>query len=114
MGGFDEFDLTGQSDTSWLGKAISSPPDQPWSDGVYRRDFQNGVALVNPRGNGAVTITVESGFTRINGNQDRAVNNGQPAERINLADGDGIVLIRDSGVLPVPDAPPKPPILEVS
>ena len=111
---FDEFDLAGRSDTSWLGKAISSPPDQPWRNGVYRRDFQNGIALVNPRGNGAVTITVEPGFTRINGNQDRAVNNGQPAGNINFADGDGIVLVRDSGVLPAPDAPPKPPTLEVS
>jgi hypothetical protein len=109
---FDEFDLAGKADTGWLGKAISTPPVIPWSKGVYRRDFENGVALVNPRGNGTVTITVESGFTRISGNQDRAVNNGKKAGNITLADGDGIVLIRDSGVIAPPDARPKAPFLK--
>lgn len=33
-----------------LGKAITAPPDAPWRDGVWRRDFERGVALVNPTG----------------------------------------------------------------
>lgn len=109
---FDEFDLAGQSDTSWLGQAVSAPPEQPWRNGVYRRNFMNGMALVNPRGNGEVTIEVEAGFFRIDGNQDSRVNNGQPASSITLADGDGILLVRDPDSRPFPYAQPKPPVLE--
>jgi len=109
---FDEFDLNGKADTGWLGKAISAPPSNAWSKGVFRRDFENGVALVNPRGNGSTTITIEAGFTRISGSQDRAVNSGKTAGKITLPDGDGIVLIRDSGVKAAEDTRPKAPVLK--
>ena len=94
---FDEYDLAGKSDTRWMGRAISSPPNKPWKSGVYRRDFENAVALVNPKQNGTVTVTVESGLRRISGTQDRSVNNGKPAGSITLKGGDGIVLVRESG-----------------
>jgi hypothetical protein len=91
---FDEFDLTGQADTSWLGRAVSAPPEAPWQEGVYRRDFEHGVALVNPEGNGRRTVQLEAGLRRINGAQDPVVNNGQPAGLVTLEDADGLILIR--------------------
>ena len=50
---FKEYDIA-------LGKATSPPPDAPWRDGVWRRDFERGVALVNPTGS-AKTVALESG-----------------------------------------------------
>src|SRR5262249_5459017 len=38
-----------------LGSATSSPPTVAWQSGVYRRNFQNGIILVNPKGNGVRT-----------------------------------------------------------
>lgn len=58
-----------------LGKATSPPPRAPWRDGVWRRDFERGVALVNPAG-WAKTVELE------------------PGRRLSLAAKDGIVLAR--------------------
>jgi len=91
---FDEFDLAGTATTSWLGLAVDKPPTGAWKSGVWRRNFEGGTALVNPVGNGEVTVTIQKGFRRIAGRQDPVVNNGQPASRITLQDGDGIVLVR--------------------
>ena len=107
---FDEFDLAGTAGTDWLGRAVSPPQEGPWKSGVWRRDFEGGIALVNPQGNGVQTITVESGFRRIAGKQETRVNNGQRASSITLQDGDGIILVREGSV----KAPvrPKPPVLQ--
>jgi hypothetical protein len=58
-----------------LGRAVSPPPDAPWRDGVWRRDFERGVALVNPTGS-AKTLELRPGL------------------RVRLAAKDGIVLAR--------------------
>lgn len=108
---FDEFDLAGTADTSWLGRSVSAPPAQAWQKGVFRRDFENGIALVNPRGNGKVTVSLENGFRRISGQQDPTVNNGQAVSVVTLKDGDGIVLVREIAF--VPKLPPKSPTLQV-
>jgi hypothetical protein len=78
-----------------LGVAVEKPPISPWKDGVYRRRFQNGMALVNPRGNGNQTITIEPGYKRFLGKQDRVVNNGNPVTSITLKDRDGILFVKD-------------------
>ena len=44
-----------------LGKAASPPPEAPWRNGVWRRDFERGVALVNPAAS-AKSVTLESGL----------------------------------------------------
>jgi hypothetical protein len=108
---YDEYDLAGTAGTDWLGRAISEPPTSPWSKGVYRRDFENGIALVNPKGNGTRTVTVEPGFVRITGTQDPAVNNGEPARDITLPERDGILLVRENKVS-MQDKP-KPPVLSL-
>ena len=89
---FDEYDLAGTANTKWLGTAVDGPPTSPWQNGVYRRRFQNGMALVNPRGNGNRTVTIEPGYRRFLGNQARTINNGNPATSITLQDRDGILL----------------------
>jgi len=73
------------------------------SMGVWAREFEGGIAIVNPRGNGSVTITVGASGTdlnntawkRISGTQDSAVNSGADVtSNITLADRDAIILLR--------------------
>jgi hypothetical protein len=98
---FDEYNVN-------LGAETSSPATSPWQKGVYRRDFQNGIALVNPKGNGTQTVQLETSYKRIAGTQDPAVNSGQVTNTVTLNDRDGIILLRlQAGAAPsaVPMAP---------
>ena len=91
---FEEYDLAGSNTTSWLGNAIDPPQTKAGPDGVYRRRFQNGMALANPRNNGPRTVTVP-GYCRFKGKtQAPMVNNGNPATSFTLLDRDGILLVK--------------------
>lgn len=90
---FDEYDLAGTGSTHWLGQAVDPPQTTPWQRGVYRRRFEHGIALVNPKGNGTQTVTLPAGYRRFKGNQAPGVNNGQPVTSLRLADRDGILLL---------------------
>lgn len=103
---FDEFDAN-------LGAATSAPPPVPsgaWQQGVYRRDFENGIVLVNPKGNGAKTVTLETEYlklsstgsstnTKVHYVHDTTVNNGATVTSVTLQDRDGIVLLRKTHTL---------------
>jgi hypothetical protein len=108
---FDEFDRAGQDTTKWMGRPSQGMPAAPWKNGVWRRDFENAVVLVNPRGNGSRTVNVDAGLRRLKGEQDPLVNNGQRASSITLADGDGIVLVKESYLNGSPR--PRPPGLSL-
>jgi len=86
---FDEYDAK-------LGKALSSPPTSAWSKGVYRRDFENGIALVNPRGNGAVDVQLETSYRLVAGRQAPSVNTGATVTSVRLSDRDGLILMRST------------------
>jgi hypothetical protein len=88
-----------------LGAATSAPPTAAWSNGVYRRDFANGIALVNPKGNGVRTVTLETDFKRIQGTQVPGVNSGQTVRTLTLNDRDGIILLRAGAAAQRPEAP---------
>jgi len=94
---FDEYNAN-------LGTATSAPPTSAWQNGVYRRDFANGIALVNPKGNGPRTVTLEASYKRMSGSQAPAVNNGQTMNTVTLQDRDGIILMRLQPI-GVPKAP---------
>lgn len=84
---FDEFNID-------LGAAIDPPQVHPWQKGVYRRNFEYGLVLVNPKGNGIQTIDVGSGFQRIKGTQDTVVNNGTLVKNsLTIPESDGIILM---------------------
>ena len=88
---FDELDTK-------LG-AGQTPPTAAWQKGVWRRDFDNGIALVNPKGNGQQTVTLETPYIKIKGTQDPVTNNGQTVTTVTLKDRDGIVLLRQNPVV---------------
>jgi hypothetical protein len=84
---YDEFNVN-------LGAALQPAVTASYQNGVYRRDFQNGIALVNPRGNGTQTVTLGGTFHKIVGTQDPATNNGQAVTSVTLNAADGILLTR--------------------
>ena len=83
---FDEYDFK-------LGNALTAPPAVAWSNFVWRRDFQNGIVLVNPTTTSR-TVDVGLGVRRLAGTQDAAVNDGSSVLQITLGPKDGIVLRR--------------------
>lgn len=84
---FDEYDHK-------LGMPISDPQTMVWSNGVWRRDFEYGISLVNPT-TSAQTVTIGPGFQRISGSQDAATNNGGPATGpLTIPSRDGLILKR--------------------
>jgi hypothetical protein len=94
---FDEYDHK-------LGAALSAPPSSPWQNGVWRRDFERGIALVNPAAHG-VTLAIERGYRRLSGEQDPVANNGRPAISIVLEAKDGIILRREEPTRNTPQIP---------
>jgi hypothetical protein len=94
---FDEYNAK-------LGQATSVPPTAAWQNGVWRRDFSNGIALVNPKGNGQKTVQLGGTFVKIKGGQAPSVNSGQTVTSVTLNDRDGVILLRQSP-LEQPKAP---------
>lgn len=88
----------------YLGVALSARPTSPtWAQGtlgVWSRSFAGGIAIVNPRGNGAQTVTLPQSYQKLTGTQQPTVNSGSIISSVTLADGDGIILIT-SGFLPM-------------
>lgn len=84
---FDEYGVK-------LGAATSGPSTSAWQSGVYRRNFQNGIVLVNPKGNGTRTVTLEANYVKLRGTQAPSVNNGATVRTVTLKDRDGIILIK--------------------
>src|SRR6267378_7916982 len=84
---YDEFNVS-------LGAALQPAVTAAWQNGVYRRDFQNGIVLVNLRGNGRQTVRLGGTFHKILGTQDPRTNNGQAVTSVTLNAADGLVLTR--------------------
>lgn len=98
---FDEFDID-------LGYPVDPPQSSEWMNGVYKREFENGLVLVNPKGNGTQTVNIGAGWRRFVGVEDPVHNDGTPAMEITLEAQDGIILIRDGT-----EARPRSPALRV-
>ena len=101
---FDEYD-NGGAGVGYLGYPVSGTAGNPqtgaWSNGVWMREFQNGVVLWNPKGNGARTVNVaalmspagRTGLKHISGTQDPTINNGRAVTSVTLQDRDGVILL---------------------
>jgi hypothetical protein len=101
---FDEFDNAGRG-RGYLGypaaNSAGNPQTYAWSNGVWMREFQGGVVLWNPKGNGARTVNVSglvspsghTGLKHILGTQDPAINNGLAVTSVTLQDRDGLILL---------------------
>jgi hypothetical protein len=103
---FDEFDAgglgqgyLGQPVTDWKGALQTQARWNYGPLGVWAREFEGGIAIMNPKGNGPVTLTIQDLGGQIwkhfLGTQDPVTNNGQDVtDSITLADRDGVILLR--------------------
>ena len=62
--------------------------------GLWRRDFENGISLVNSTDKAQSYIFVKEEFDRLQGTQDLQINNGQKVNAIKLAANDGLILLK--------------------
>ena len=92
---FDEYDNARQGQ-GYLGQPIGkySTAKDFGNDGkVFRRDFDNGIAICNPT-NKEVTIQLEKRYKHIKGIQVPTVNTGKVVDSVTLQPRDGIILLK--------------------
>ena len=119
---YDEYDGGGHLGRNYLGAAETAATS--WSDierpfvdgsgkyanGVYRRDFANGIALTNPTGT-TQTVTLERAYRKLVGAQSPLVNDGTVVTQITIPSHDGRVLMNTTAASPPPVvAPPPTPV----
>ncbi|MGE5117362.1 MAG: putative glycoside hydrolase [Betaproteobacteria bacterium] len=83
---FDEYEVA-------LGAPTGRATLQEWSNGVYRRRYENALVLVNPQKD-ARTVKVGAGWRRLLATQDPVTNSGASVRTLTLPAKDGIVLVR--------------------
>lgn len=103
---FDEYDNAGQG-KGYLGQPTGAAY-QAMSN-VWRRDFQNGISLVNPTA-GPVTVQLGGTFRKIKGTQAPSVNDGSLVTQVTIPSHDGIVLLRTTTTPPPVVTPPPAPV----
>lgn len=90
---YDEYDVN-------LGKPlfpaynILDKADNKFKPGLWRRDFTNGIAILNSTSQEQKYIFPHEEFEKINGQQDRDINNGTIINWIKISPDDGIILLR--------------------
>jgi hypothetical protein len=92
---YDEFDAGGLG-RYYLGRESDLRQKTAWSNGVWRRRFENGWVLWNPERNGVRTVNLGQTMRRLQGRagySDTAVNNGATVTSVTLQDRDGLVLL---------------------
>ncbi len=89
---YDEYDAYLGRPTS-APKNFDNPTDPTFRAGVWQRDFQNGVVLVNPTG-AARTLTFGSEYEKIRGTQDTITNDGSIVSSVNIPANDSIIMRR--------------------
>jgi Hypothetical glycosyl hydrolase family 15 len=89
---YDEFDGgAGIRRRGYLGQPVG-PLVQIRADGVWKRDFQNGIALNNSSPK-PVTVILSKPFRRLKGAQNPRLNNGKRVTRVTIPAHDGLILL---------------------
>ena len=90
---YDEYDINLGSPLGQAQDALNTKSVQ-YQPGVWRRDFTNGIALVNSTCK-SQTIDLGGGvYEKIRGTQDPITNNGQLVRKVTLSAEDGIILLK--------------------
>jgi hypothetical protein len=93
-----------------LGKAVSSPinildkSNATFKAGLWRRDFENGVVIVNSTDKTQNYELTNEVLTKISGSQDTTVNNGAKINLASIAAKDAVVLLGDLSSRNIPTA----------
>jgi hypothetical protein len=89
---YDEYDV-------FLGKSVSAdknllaPNSGDTTAGLWQREFQNGIILVNST-NSSQKVGLPNELEKIKGAQDKATNNGAIVKNVSLNPNDGLILLR--------------------
>lgn len=107
-----DYDVTSHGQTWWydeydinLGTAQSAPynlldnSSQKLKPGLWRRDFKNGVVIVNSTNKKQTYVLNSEELEKIKGNQDAIFNNGQRVNYIQLAPSDGGIFLKRSNII---------------
>ena len=102
-----DYDVSNHGQTWWydeydvdLGSAQSAPYNlinsgkTDWQSGLWRRDFKNGVAIVNSTDKVQNFIFSKEEFEKIKGKQDPNINNGLKINYLKIEPKDGIILLK--------------------
>lgn len=95
---YDEYDVN-------LGKAQSAPynlldkNNSSYKKGLWRRDFEKGIVLVNSTDVEQTYVFKNEEFERLNGSQDRSVNNGSVINFIKMRPNDGVILFKKNSIV---------------
>ncbi len=105
-------DVTGHHDTWWfdeyevaLGPSNSipynllDPHNFTVKPGLWRRDFKNGLVIVNSTDKEQLFVFSKEEFEKIRGQQDVFINNGQKINWLRIAPQDGIVLLKQMSAI---------------
>ncbi|MFA6423821.1 MAG: putative glycoside hydrolase [Candidatus Magasanikbacteria bacterium] len=85
---YDEYDVELGNPT---GEARTNSGGTQVKEDVWRRDFENGIALVNSTGN-TQTVNLGEDYEKIIGKQDPSTNDGSIVDKVSLNARDGLVL----------------------
>ena len=82
-----------------LGKSESDPYDilnggNVLKSSLWRRDFENGIVIVNSTNEDKIFVFDKETFEKINGTQDKYINDGSKINYIKIASNDGIILLK--------------------
>lgn len=75
------------------GQAVSRQNYASYQPDVWRRDFDHGLVLVNSTAE-KTTVDLGGDFEKINGNQDRSVNDGSIISEVEIDANDGVLLLK--------------------
>ncbi len=92
-----QFQLGGEAGDVWLDDVHF----QPGVTSLYRRDFQNGIVLVNPSGS-PLTVPLGNPYRKLLGTADPAVNDGSVVTDATVAASDALFLIGADRIPPAP------------
>jgi len=73
---------------------VLSKTDTTFKPGLWRRDFENGIVMLNSTGKKQKYIFSREEFEKINGQQDRSVNNGAIINWVEINPNDGVILLK--------------------
>jgi hypothetical protein len=106
---YDEYQIA-------LGKAVSAPinildkNNKIFKKGIWRRDFENGIVVVNSTDANQNYVFTDEVFSKINGAQDRSVNNGAKINLVSLMGQDAVILLGDLSGRKIPVSSATSPV----
>jgi hypothetical protein len=112
-----DYGVNDHSQTWWydeyqtdLGKEVSAPinildkTNNTLKKGLWRRDFANGIVVVNSTDQTQNYAFTDETFTKLSGTQDPIVNNGSRVNLVSIAAKDAVILMGDLASRKIPTA----------